>query len=269
LNTLSNQSNIRPLSLKTLLVYLELHKLIKPSHSYFAEYRFKLCLPEQELLAKFEGERHGFVRALFENSRMARVWGTIDFDALNRAYPCERSRVISALDYMDQQGMIELQTKQMTQVYQVLETDFDIQKVSRKLFERFSTKEHSEIKRIHQLMSFFESDQCLSRQLALYFSDHQAPEQCGHCSVCAGQVARFPLILENPSLDGTDFTELSQEIREKLGEMATPVLISRFLCGLSTPIFSRLKVRSLKGFASLENYRFSEVKNWAEHHFQH
>jgi len=39
-------------------------------------------------------------------------------------------------------------------------------------------------------------------------------------------------------------------------------LRARFLCGLTTPIFTRLKVRQLPGFASLENYRFSDVVNW-------
>ena len=61
-----------------------------------------------------------------------------------------------------------------------------------------------------------------------------------------------------------NFESLSHGIREKLGKSATPILISRFLCGLTTPLFSRLKVRSLQGFSRLENYRFSEVKAWVE-----
>jgi ATP-dependent DNA helicase RecQ len=262
LNSLSSQSNIRQLSLKTLLVYLELLGIIKPIYSYYAEYKFKFKLSEQEIFAQFEGERRDFVNAIFGTSQVARVWASVDFEALNQRFPSERSRAISALNYLDEQGMIELQTKQMTDVYQVLLSDFDRDKLSHDLFERFSKKEQSEIKRIHHLMSFFESETCLSQSLADYFSDHQVPEKCGHCSVCFGQIAQLPQPADQPSLSLLDFESLSHGIREKLGASVTPVLISRFLCGLTTPLFSRLKVRSLPGFSSLENYRFSEVKAW-------
>jgi len=268
LNSFSSQSNIRPLSLKTLLVYLELFKVIKPLYSYFAEYKYKFLIPEQTLFSHFEGERQDFIRAIFETAKMARIWGVIDFEQLHEAYPSDRSRVIKALDYLDQQGWLELQTKQMTQVYQVLKTDFDIQALSQRLFDRFRDKEQSEINRIHKLMAFFESDRCLSQQLAHYFADHSVTEPCGHCSVCANQAVTLPSLNTLPALDQFNFPELSVQICEKLGNKATAVLISRFFCGLTTPIFSRLKVRSLTGFAHFEQYRFSEVREWVESQFK-
>ena len=264
LNSLSSQSNIRQLSLKTLLVYLELLGIIKPVYSYYADYKFKFILSEQAILAQFEGERQDFVKAVFDTAQMAKVWASIDFEKLNQCFPSERARAIRALNYLDEQGMIALQTKQMTEVYQVLRPRFDSDKLSEDLFARFSSKEQSEIKRIHHLMSFFESETCLSQALAHYFADYQAPKKCGHCSVCSGQVAQLPQALEQPLLSQYDFEGLSYGIREKLGVLSTPVLISRFLCGLTTPLFSRLKVRSLQGYASLEKYRFSEVKAWVE-----
>jgi len=264
LNTLSSQSNIRQLSLKTLLVYLELFKVIKPLYSYFAEYKYKFLLPESELLARFEGERQDFVRAIFETSQMAKVWASVDFEKLSRQCSSDRNRAITALNYLDEQGMIELQTKQMTQVYQLLIPNIDTKRLAEDLFARFNDKEQSEIERIHNLMAFFESKKCLSQQLADYFADYHVPEKCGHCSVCAGHPAQFPAVVENPPLSQFDFARLSLEITGKLGKSATPVLISRFFCGLTTPIFSRLRVRSLKGFACFERYRFSEVKAWVE-----
>ncbi|MFT5717341.1 MAG: ATP-dependent DNA helicase RecQ [Oleiphilaceae bacterium] len=269
LNSLSSQSNIRQLSLKTLLVYLELLGIIKPLYSYYAEYKFKFTLTAQTVLARFEGDQKDFVQAILDTSTIAKVWSTVDFDKLNQHFPSERNRVISALNYLDEQGMIALQTKQMTEVYQVLTPRFDSDKLSEDLFERFSSKEQSEIKRIHHLMSFFESEKCLSQALAHYFADHKAPKKCGHCSVCSGYIAQLPKPKEQPSLSQFDFNSVSHGIREKLGASATPILLSRFLCGLTTPLFSRLKVRSLPGFSCLENYRFSEVKAWVESSMGH
>jgi len=64
LNQLSEQSNIRQLPLKTLLVQLELRGIIAPRFAYFAEYRFKYLLEPEALVAKFEGERRQFVEVL-------------------------------------------------------------------------------------------------------------------------------------------------------------------------------------------------------------
>jgi len=248
---------------------LELLGIIKPVYSYYAEYKFKFLLSEQTLILRFEGERQDFVKAIIDTSQMAKVWASVDFEKLNQRFPSERARAISALNYLDEQGMIELQTKQMTEVYQVLTPRFDRNKLGEGLFERFSTKEQSEIKRIHHLMSFFESETCLSQALAHYFADHQAPKKCGHCSVCSGQVAQLPQPPEQQLLSQYDYESLSRGIREKLGALSTPVLISRFLCGLTTPLFSRLKVRSLQGYAGLEKYRFADVKAWVESFIGH
>lgn len=266
LNSLSTQSNIRMLSLKTLLVYLELFEIIKPLYSYFADYKFKFLMPKEQVLERFEGERKTFIQAVFDSSQMAKTWASVNFDKLHQIYASDRNRAITALDFLDQQGMIELQAKQMTQVYQVLNTAIDIDSLCDSLFERFNTKEQSEIHRIHELLAFFTSETCLSRALALYFADHQLKAGCGHCSVCAGKPAHLPQAPELPPLQGFDCISLSKGVSEKLGEGATPVLISRFFCGLTTPIFTKIKARSLAGFAKFEKYRFSDVRAWVESH---
>ena len=104
----------------------------------------------------------------------------------------------------------------------------------------------------------------MSRQLAHYFADKQLQSDCGHCSVCAGKPAILPSAPAPVPLQQYDFYSLSKGICEKLGAGVTPVLISRFFCGLPTPIFTRLKARSLTGFSQFEKYRFAEVKTWVE-----
>ena len=263
MNSLSTQSNIRLLALKTLLVYLELEQVIRPAYSYYAEYKYKLLIPENELVARFHGERAQFVQTIFATSDKARTWYTLNFEKMQQTYQCDRSRVLTAIDYLDQQGLIELQTKQMTQVYKVDRTQ--ITPVLRdELTQRFQQKESSEIQRIHHLLNFFDSTECLNLQLARYFSDSHLQGACGHCSVCSGQPAVMPAIETLRPLHELNAAELSYSISEKLGENDSAVLRARFFCGLTTPIFTRLKVRQLSGFAALEKYRFSEVLAWLQ-----
>lgn len=72
----------------------------------------------------------------------------------------------------------------MTEVYAVLDGDFEVEALAADLYAHFRAHEASEIARIQAMLGLFESRECLSRRLALYFGDEHAPERCGHCSVC-------------------------------------------------------------------------------------
>ncbi|GAL02394.1 ATP-dependent DNA helicase RecQ family [Photobacterium aphoticum] len=189
---LSKETNIRTLPLKTLLVYLEMANIIEPQYTYFADYRFKLECSEAEIIGQFQGERQTFVQHIFNASKKARTWYTVDFDALWQMAHAERKRVVAALDYFAEKGWITLESKQMTDVYRLCREDIDINAEAQRLYQLFVDKEHSEIQRLNEMLAFFESDTCLSHRLAQYFADHQAPAQCGHCSVCRGHIAQLP-----------------------------------------------------------------------------
>ncbi|WP_339477172.1 RecQ family ATP-dependent DNA helicase [Pseudomonas sp. RL_5y_Pfl2_69] len=264
---LSDQSNIRQLPLKTLLVQLELRGLIAPRYAYFAEYRFKFLIEPEVLLAKFEGERQQFVSAIIQTSSRARTWATVNFDGLYSQHQADRNRVVKALDYFQEKGWIELESKQMTEVYSLLVQDFDAQALSLELHAYFTAHERGEITRIHAMLALFASETCLSYRLAQYFGDEQAPQQCGHCSVCAGQVAHLPeppalmpLVDKNFEVLCGAFIHRHQEFT---GSYPPAERLTRFLCGISVPMFTKMKARAIPGFAALENYPYAAVRDWA------
>ncbi|KIQ33750.1 RecQ family ATP-dependent DNA helicase [Pseudomonas viridiflava] len=268
LNPLADLSNIRQLPLKTLLVQLELRGIIAPRYAYFAEYRFKFLIEPAELMARFEGERRQFVEAVIQTSSRARTWATVDFDALYQQYGAERGRVVTALDYFQEKGWIELESKQMTEVYSLLRTDFDPDALSNELHVYFSEHETTEVARIHSMLEVFASDQCLTHRLARYFGDDNAPERCGHCSVCHGQVAYLP---EPPALqpfDDRDFQQLCGDFIRKHhdynSQLPSAECLTRFLCGISVPLFTKLKARATAGFAELEDYPYAQVRAWVQ-----
>ncbi|SDB21528.1 ATP-dependent DNA helicase RecQ [Pseudomonas sp. NFACC13-1] len=270
LGPLADQSNIRQLPLKTLLVQLELRRLIAPRYAYFAEYRFKFLTEPQELLERFEGERRDFVAAIIQTSSRARSWATVDFDGMHRQYHAERNRVVKALDYFQEKGWIELESKQMTEVYSVLEADLDVQALSAELHAYFTRHEHGEIERIHAMLELFATDRCLGHRLAQYFGDDSAPHLCGHCSVCHGQVARLPEPPALPALVDKSFGALCGDFIHKheqhSGSVPSAERLTRFLCGISVPLFTRLKARKIPGYAALEAYPYAEVRQWTQAH---
>ena len=260
---LSRDSNIRQLPLKTLLVYLELAKVIEAKYSYFAEYRFKFLQDQSFILNQFQGERRQFVEAIFACSTKAKVWCQVDLEALWMNYQSERSRVVAALDYFHQNGWIELESKQLTDVYSVLPATQNQEVISQHLVELFQSKEQKDIERIHTMLDLFQSSDCLSHQLAHYFADHNAPTQCGHCSVCRGQIASFP----QPQQDQPELAHLSTWVDEFVQLSPTAIsnaAVARFLCGISTPIIAQLKASKLRGYGSMANVSFEQVLKQVE-----
>lgn len=268
LGPLADKSNIRQLPLKTLLVQLELRRLIAPRYAYFAEYRFKFLIEPQALLEHFEGERQAFVSAIIQTSSRARTWATVDFDGLYQLYHAERNRVVKALDYFQEKGWIELESKQMTEVYNVLEAGFDVQALSAELHDYFTRHERGEIARIHAMLELFATDHCLGYRLAQYFGDESAPQRCGHCSVCHGHIARLPEPPPLPVLVDRDFNALCGDFinrhEQHTGSAPSAERVTRFLCGISVPLFTKLKARTIPGYAQLEDYPYAEVRRWVQ-----
>jgi len=270
LRSLSDHSNIRELPLKTLLVQLELKAVIAPRYAFYAEYRFKYLIEPEALLARFTGERQQFVEAIIQVCKRAKTWATVDFDALYQQHQAERSRVVKALDYFQEQGLIEMESRQMTEVYALLNTDFDPQALSTELYTGFKQHEVTEVARIHAMLDLFATQECLGYRLAHYFGDENAPRQCGHCSVCHGNVAHLPAPPSLPPLVDKNFQALCGEFihrhHEYNGHLPGAERLTRFLGGISVPLFTKLKARTIPGFAALEEYPYAEVREWAEAH---
>ncbi len=270
LRSLSDHSNIRELPLKTLLVQLELKGVIAPRYAFYAEYRFKYLIEPEALLARFSGERQQFVAAIIQVCKRAKTWATVDFDALYQQHNAERSRVVKALDYFQEQGLIELESKQMTEVYSLLNTDFDPQVLSAELYTGFKQHEVTEVARIHAMLELFATQHCLGQRLARYFGDENAPQRCGHCSVCRGHVAHLPAPPSLPPLVDKNFMGLCGDFIHRhhahTGELPGAERLTRFLGGISVPLFTRLKARGISGFAALEDYPYAGVREWAEAH---
>ena len=59
-----------------------------------------------------------------------------------------------------------------------------------------------------------------------------------------------------------DFKTITAEFTQAVGEQFSEVNLTKFLCGIYTPVFTKLKIKRLPYFGILESYPFLEVKNW-------
>ena len=263
--TLSNELNIKVLPLKTLLVYLEMRGIIKPKFTYFEEYSFKNC-DTDALINRFQAERRDFIAAIFNNCIKKKLWTYVDIQAIMDNYATDRARIIVALEYFEQQGLLELQAKQSVERFDIVTRDFDAAELAKELFNVFLKKEQTEVQRIHNMIALFESDTCLSKELAHYFGEELDFEKCGHCSHCLTGQAHFESQIKMPDIQTHDFEKLSAEFIHAIGDAFSANNLVKYLCGISTPIFRKYKIRALPYFANLEKYPYAQVKTWVLSH---
>lgn len=264
--SLSNEINIRILPLKTLLVYLDLEGIIKPRYTFFSEYSFKYNTTPEEIVSSFEGERKGFVEAIIDNSSTKKTWTYVDIPEIQNRYGTDRKRIITALEYFDEKGWIELQSKQVTEVFDILSQSFDIESIAEKMYSLFKLREDQGIQKIHNMIDFFESDSCISRKLAGYFGENLEKENCGHCSWCKTGKAVMEKSTELEPLVKFDFRELADDFIRAMGDYFSVFNLTKFLCGINTPVFSKLRIKKLSSFGIFEKYPFVDVKNWITKH---
>jgi ATP-dependent DNA helicase RecQ len=267
---LSNESNVKQLPLKTLLVQLELYGVIEPQYAYFADFKIKLLKPIPEILSSFNAERQEFLQQIFKATAFKKVWGSLSFDNLLHEPSIDRNRVIAALEYLQAQQCIVLETTKMTEVFKINSHELADPNLAKTLYDYFVDKEVKEIKRIAHLVRFFQLDSCLSYNLGRYFDDplfqgNNALTACGHCSVCRGDIAKLEHSEEVawPSDENliANAKNLAQHLAGKINQPLTIESYSRFFSGITVPLFGRNKVRQLPGFASCEKKRYQEIRN--------
>lgn len=258
---LSRKSDIRLLPLKTLLVYLEMTNIISPQYTYFENYTFKYLISAESIIEKFNGERAQFVKTILDNSKTAKTWTQTDIDNAVAESGSDRQRILTALEYFHEKEWIDLKPKSAVEVFKILDSEFDIESTAKTLADLFVEKEQKEITRLHMMIDFFETDQCLAKSLSAYFGE-RLDNNCRKCSVCLEKKSIKLVSSKLPSLDMMNYHTLVQPLTDAAELPVSETLITRFLCGISSPRLIEYKAKYMPGFGRLEFYSYKAVKEW-------
>lgn len=258
---LSKRHDTRDLVVRTLMTYLEIEGVVRPTGAIYSQYRFQPLRPSDQILARFDGQRAAFIAALFKRSKRGKTWFTIDIAAVADSLGEPRTRVIAALDYLDQQGDLQLQASGVRHGYRLANRVEDPSMLIESLLDRFTTREQNDLSRIHDVVELIESPNCLTQTLLNYFGEQREP--CGHCGRCLGANAK-PLAGVAPKLSESDRGIIRKVASERHAALATARQLARFLCGVASPATSRAKLRSHESFGRLVHIPFGEVMQACE-----
>ena len=261
---LSHDHDIRPLVVKTLLTYLELENVIESTGPFYTEYKFQPQKTSAEIFARVGEERADFLRRVFRHARKGKTWLSFDVDEISRVIGEPRTRIVAALSYLDEVGDLILQAAGVRQGYRVREIPAEQGRLCATLNERFEKREENDIARIRAVVEFAEHDGCITRHLLAYFGEERG--DCGHCCRCEGVHAQPAPPAHHPPLGDVQPAQLKQLAKEGTGALTTPLQLTRFLCGISSPATTRAKMRVHPLFGVFESIPFQEVMAYVKDH---
>ena len=261
---LSGRHDIRQLVVRTLLVQMELNGYLQELTPFYSRYQFQPLTSSSEILSRFENERRQFLRAVFKQAHKAKTWFHIDLKEAAEAIDCPRDRIVKALDYLAQQGLLEVRAEGVRNRFSILRRPDDLDRLSDALFQNVLELEKREIERIGQVIELGSHDGCQVAHLAAYFGE-KLPRSCGHCAWCLNghQPTRlFPV--EPVTIDEELWKQLLNVWRDQNEPIEDARSVARFACGITSPRLTQTRLSRHPLFGCLSHVRFEEIHRRAQ-----
>jgi ATP-dependent DNA helicase RecQ len=237
--------------------------VIESTEPFYNEYQFIPLKASKEILSKFDASRADFLQGIFSGATKKQKWFTIDLQATIARLGTTRSRIIKALNYLEEQGDLTLKVAGLRQGYRIKTLPADVPALKAKLIERFESRERNDVERVRQVVHLAEEPGCLVRHLLRHFGEDLGRD-CGHCSGClrpASKVIRLAGDVPEVKLNPSQITTLQKTYPQALN---TPRQIARLLCGLNSPLITQTKLNKHAEFGRLVEVPFNLVMQSAE-----
>ena len=261
---LANQHDIRVLVVRTLLTYLELEGYIEGGTPFYSSFKFQAKKPSHEILAQFSGERRQFLESVLRQVKKAKTWLHLDVDRAAEAIGSPRDRIVRALDYLAEQGWIDLKAEGTRNQYRRLKLPTNQNSLAAELHGRMLKRQENDLARLRQVLELVEHDGCQVAALCEHFGE-TLPGPCGHCSWCLdGQSATQLSPRSSAPIDEAVLRRAATVRREYPEVLGNSVALARFLCGVSSPALARKRLSGHPLFGALAHVPFDVVRKQIE-----
>lgn len=263
---ISNDYDMRPLVVNTLLTYLELENIIESTGPFYTSYKFMPHRPSEEIFARFEEEQVTFLRSMFSCAKKGTKWFSLDIDEVVEKLATSRKRVVAALNYLEEEGDLDLQVAGARRGFRMIRrlAAKEIDALTTRLWKRFLKREKTDIQRIDQVVSLISHNGCKTRYLLRYFGEGHT-EACGHCEFCLAEnyaAAAFSGMFSanrNAEISEAAKGRITATLAEHHESLKTVRQQTRFFCGIRSPKTTRAGLHRHKAFGILPDVRFSEA----------
>ena len=271
---ISNQFDMRQLVVKTYFTYLELLGIIDFVAPFYSTYKIEFLKSNNEIFGLFDANRQRFLSAVFNAGKQGPKWLTLDSTKVAEELGEDRIRIVKALNYLEEKGMINISVSGARQIYRFKNRNTGSANLILELQKLFATREERDIKMSNNLINLLKHNGCKTQFLMDYFGEQI--NECGHCEYCITKQDTIPYSKEEYNFDNFNLSKIEDLKSQYPDIFTTPRKITRFLCGISSPYISKTKIsytdnsgkvrkKSLIGhpdFGSLSQVPFDKVMNY-------
>ncbi len=255
---LSGQFDMRQLVVETLMTYLQLDGVLASTGPFYTEYKFQTKRPLNEIYNSYDANRAAFLKQMFAQATHGRTWWSIDVHHTAELINQPRDRLVTALNYLEEQGDLILQVAGVRHGYRLLQQPADRAELVKTMVSRFADRERRDIERLGTVLDFVSHQGCKTRRLLEYFGE-PVEKDCGHCAWCRGH--RPAPIASNRELSVGDHERaiIDQIRHDRHAALRHPRQLARFLCGLPSPAATKAKLNRHEQFGVLGYLPFKTV----------
>jgi ATP-dependent DNA helicase RecQ len=261
---LSQETDIRPLVVDTVITYLELEGLLQPTRTFYESTQVQFLRPESEILTGHTEERRRFLIRLFEAGKRGPKYLTLVLDEAAEKMGEPRERIAKALTWLEETGAISQKPAGLRHGFRLCKQAAPVTpgEVAARLAELFARREERDLERMAGLLEFASAPGCITRRLLAHFGEELAEENCGHCHFCrTGEPASRVTLPRSPL---APFTEADEEdiralIFEENPSLRSPRAVTRYFCGLTSPATTRAKLTRRPAFGRWSAVPFRTV----------
>jgi ATP-dependent DNA helicase RecQ len=256
--SLSNEFDIRDLVVRTLMTYLELEGFIEATAPRYDKYEFKPLVASAEILKHLQGDERRFASGVLSLSVKKKTWCELPIQIIAERLQCDRTRIVKLIDWIGEQGWMELKVSGLVHGYRRLKPIDDVEAVADRLFLKLAQLESQEIARIERLFETAISRTCQAALLANYFGQ-SIDQPCGQCSACTEAVVDRSATKDEAKIGSSALSQLRDLQKSHPDILSDPRSRARFLCGLSSPKLSRAKLTRHPLFGCCDEVPFRRV----------
>ncbi|MCX6978472.1 MAG: helicase-related protein, partial [Verrucomicrobia bacterium] len=261
---LSQETDIRPLVLETVITYLELSGLLRPTHSFYTTTQIQFLKTETQILAPLNPERQAFLSALFLSGHRTPKYLTLTLETSAEKLHESRERIVKALTWLEETGAITQKPAGLRHAFQLTAEAANAHPATVAAAQSllFAERESRDSLRLTQILDFTTQTGCITQRLLHYFGEPLPEASCHHCHFCKSQLPSSVIPL--PATPIPPFTETDDDLIqalffEEIPALSTPRQLTRFLCGLTSPATTRAKLTRRPEFARFASHPFRTV----------
>ena len=254
---LSYETDIRILVVRTLLTYLELAGYLKATSPRYDTYKIKPLVTSRVILDHYQGEEREFCAGVLSSLTKGRTWFMLNTVLAAQKLGVDRQQVIRAIDYMSEQNWLEVKVSDLVHGYRILKSIDDAKTLADELHGRLTARETSEVERLDEFFNLALATSCQPQSLSRHFGESTEP--CGECTYCQGE---GPWTIPKQSFRsiGSSALKLLDEVSSEYPDrFVHPRDQARFLCGLTSPGFTRARLSRHPSFGICDRIPFSDV----------